>query len=703
MSSNFSDINTAGVFTRRLWKNRIVQSSIGYKAAMLKPAARHAKNIDLVIGWGRKKQSLKAREYARKHGVPYLALEDGFIHSMSQGRLGATSWSLVKDELGIYYDATSVSGLEQIIASRDLTDVERQRAKQCILQITSRSITKYNNAKRQVPDYIKNLIRPILVVDQVKGDMSIPYSLASECSFNEMLDAAKYEHPDSDIIIKIHPDVVLGRRKGCIRLPKDLPANVYIVSDNVNSIELLRHMEKVYTVSSQMGFEALMMKTPVVCFGVPFYAGWGLTDDRLDASLEVYKRRAKQVDLYTVFFSAYIDYSCYFHPETYSPCELEEILNFVELQYVTQESGVGVVFCIGFSPWKKRFIKYYLKTPDNDVIFVNSAEEAKQKGVNASCKVCIWSSRFESEAELLNRSFGVPILRIEDGFIRSVSLGSNYAPPCSLVIDKSGLYFDPSKPSDLEIILSNTCFSEEQLATAEKIRIQIIEKSISKYNVGVRGVPDLFSRGEGRRKILVPGQVSDDASILKGCKGIRDNASLLKLVKSKNPEAFIIYKPHPDVLSGNRNGFVDERIVSACADQVVEEVSMPDCLAQVDEVHTMTSLVGFEALMRGLPVYCYGMPFYAGWGLTQDQYECSRRQRDLLLDELVAGTLLVYPKYMNWETKAFSDVSFIVNQLYQRLQSQGGSGRKTTDAQTKISYFTKKYNLLKVLVGSMSD
>lgn len=32
----------------------------------------------------------------------------------------------------------------------------------------------------------------------------------------------------------------------------------------------------------------------------------------------------------------------------------------------------------------------------------------------------------------------------------------------------------------------------------------------------------------------------------------------------------------------------------------------------------MTSTLGFEALLRGKPVTCLGMPFYAGWGLTRD-------------------------------------------------------------------------------------
>ena len=61
----------------------------------------------------------------------------------------------------------------------------------------------------------------------------------------------------------------------------------------------------------------------------------------------------------------------------------------------------------------------------------------------------------------------------------------------------------------------------------------------------------------------------------------------------------------------------------------------------------MTSLSGFEALMHGKNVFCYGMPFYAGWGLTQDEHTLSRRHRQLSLDDLVLQTLIAYPTYIH--------------------------------------------------------
>ena len=61
----------------------------------------------------------------------------------------------------------------------------------------------------------------------------------------------------------------------------------------------------------------------------------------------------------------------------------------------------------------------------------------------------------------------------------------------------------------------------------------------------------------------------------------------------------------------------------------------------------MTSLAGFEALLRGKPVWTYGRPFYAGWGLTHDALDFPRRDRRLDLDQLIAGALIAYPIYVH--------------------------------------------------------
>ncbi|ELY2902699.1 cobalt ABC transporter permease [Cronobacter sakazakii] len=151
----------------------------------------------------------------------------------------------------------------------------------------------------------------------------------------------------------------------------------------------------------------------------------------------------------------------------------------------------------------------------------------------------------------------------------------------------------------------------------------------------------------GRRILLVPGQVSDDASLVGGTQGIRTIAALLRMVRARNPQAYIVFKPHPDVACGNRQGEPSARDVLRWADCLATQADIVDVLEQVDEVHTLTSLAGFEALLRGKAVFCYGMPFYAGWGLTHDEYPCPRRTRRLTLNALIHTTLIDYPFYLH--------------------------------------------------------
>ena len=209
----------------------------------------------------------------------------------------------------------------------------------------------------------------------------------------------------------------------------------------------------------------------------------------------------------------------------------------------------------------------------------------------------------------------------------------------------------------MEHILQHTDFSFAEIERAGRLAAQIRAQGISKYNVG-RGVfsEDTLrcveqARASGKKIILVPGQVANDASLIKGCADICDDGELLVAVRKAAPDDFILYKPHPDVVSGNEQGYnwKNDKI----ADRIVVDSDINICLAQADAVHTMTSLTGFEALLRGLTVVTYGGPFYAGWGLTQDRLQFSRRSRRLTLEALVAGALIRYPRYYHYEGNRF--------------------------------------------------
>jgi capsular polysaccharide export protein len=177
----------------------------------------------------------------------------------------------------------------------------------------------------------------------------------------------------------------------------------------------------------------------------------------------------------------------------------------------------------------------------------------------------------------------------------------------------------------------------------------LVDRRITKYNLAENAVT--LDVPEGRRRILVPGQFEDDKSVLLGGAGITTNEELLRRVRAANPEAFIVYKPHPDVESGHRKGIIANELMTRLADAVVRRTAILSLIEWADEVHTLTSQTGFEALLRDRKVVTYGQPYYAGWGLTVDANPVARRQRRLSLAELIAGTLILYPRYVDPVTR----------------------------------------------------
>ncbi|QAU36148.1 beta-3-deoxy-D-manno-oct-2-ulosonic acid transferase [Janthinobacterium sp. 17J80-10] len=296
------------------------------------------------------------------------------------------------------------------------------------------------------------------------------------------------------------------------------------------------------------------------------------------------------------------------------------------------------LFAYGFSIRKRSLLRRF--TGVTDIRFIYNPKQ-----ISPGNTLLLWGSR----PRPIGLSEGVNIVRLEDGFLRSVGLGADLIAPLSWVIDSRGIYYDPAQPSDLEHLLQSIDFENELLQRAAVLRQRIVASGLTKYNVGHGG----WRRPAAHRVVLVPGQVETDASIRCGAPAICTNLGLLQAVRTANPDAYIVYKPHPDVLAGLRASGQQEDEAHKWCDEVVTGASMDEMFAGVDEVHVMTSLTGFEALMRGKKVACYGQPFYAGWGLTLDMVPVARRMRRLSLDALVAGALILYPVYVSRSTGQF--------------------------------------------------
>lgn len=312
----------------------------------------------------------------------------------------------------------------------------------------------------------------------------------------------------------------------------------------------------------------------------------------------------------------------------------------------TFEANRGIVAACGFSWWKRQEIEQFLRTPEHPLRFFRSERRALDYAARHQGAVAIWPSRVSDGMAAAAAAKKVPLVRVEDGFVRSVGLGSNLVPPSSVAVDRRGIHYDPAQPSDLETILAEADFPPPLLARAVRLRETIVAAGISKY--GSDSSHAFPPRQAGRRLVLVPGQVEDDMSVRLGGGGLSSNLELLRRARVLEPDAEIWFRPHPDVVAGHRKGAVRDADALYHADRIVQGGGMAPLLDLVDAVHVLTSLTGFEALLRGREVTCHGMPFYAGWGLTQDCATMpNRRGRQLTIDELIAAVLIVYPRYLD--------------------------------------------------------
>lgn len=640
-----------------------------------------------VLAWGRKPSARRSEKWARRLGLPLIRLEDGFLRSFGTGdRFPPLALSL--DEVGIYYDSTRPSALEVLLESdSDLLQPSPEAVSRAREALSIARLSKYNHAPPLRPECLRSAdTRRVLVIDQTAGDLSVSLGSASAESFKAMLAAARAENPDATIYVKTHPEVSAGRKGGyLVDVQED--EHTVVLREAIDPVSLIEHMDHVYVVTSTMGFEALLAGKPVTCFGMPWYASWGATDDRVSCP-----RRTRKRSVDELFAAAYLQYSRYLDPVTYQRGTIFDVMDWLTRQKAMAARFSGRMICVGFRRWKAANIEPMLSLFPGRVKFVkDAAAAAALSPAGADCLIHWGREAPEGLPELAQRC-GVRMLRMEDGFVRSVGLGSDLIRPLSLVLDERGIYFDPGQESELEHLLNTRAFDDGDRARARAVRAFIVEHGITKYNIEPRAGAD-WAPG-GRTVVLVPGQVEDDASIRFGCEGVRTNLDLLRAARAAHPDAFIVYKPHPDVMSGNRKGSVALQAAAEVADHIETRLSVVSCIDACEVVHTMTSLTGFDALLRGKRVVVYGRPFYAGWGLTEDVLPVPRRQRRLKLDELVAGALLHYPIYWDWDLKGYTTCEAVLHRIVETRDALEASGGL---AKLRVGYVRRQLRKARVL------
>ena len=615
----------AGFLTQRRVR-RILQLA-GYDLRLGKPGPD-----DDVLVWGHSPYAGRGTRVAGATGAHLVRIEDAFLRSLHPGRSGDPPMGLIIDRRGIYFDASGPSDLEVLLSTHPLDDTALlDRARGAMARIAAAHLTKY---AANDPDLEPPPPGYVLLIDQTRGDAAIRMGAASAHSFAEMLAHAMEDHPGAPIVIKTHPETRAGHRAGHFD-PAALPQGVTIDDRPIPPQRLFEGARAVYCVTSLLGFEAILAGHRPVLFGVPFYAGWGLSDDRRPTPA----RRQRKLTRAQLAAAALILYPTWYDPYRDRLGRIEDVLGALEAEVrAWREDRAGYV-AVGMRAWKRRHLTQFF----GPMRFTDDTTTAAADGR----AVMVWAGRETPALVAACADAKRPLHRLEDGFLRSRGLGAELVPPLSLVVDDLGIYYDPSRESRLDrLIAAATKMAPKQLLRAEEVVARLVALGVTKYNPG-GAAPDVPLAGE-RPLILVPGQVEDDASIILGAGEVRTNAGLLTRARALYPEALILYKPHPDVVAGLRQGAVADDVLAQCADAVLAQGDPAILLAQVDGVVTMTSGLGFEALLRGVPVTCLGAPFYAGWGLTRDlgPVPAHRKARPSLA-ALAHAALITYPRYFD--------------------------------------------------------
>ncbi|WP_082135300.1 capsular polysaccharide biosynthesis protein [Puniceibacterium sp. IMCC21224] len=596
---------------------RRILALAGYRVALGLP-----RDDDMIGVWGESPTAHRGEAIAARHKTPLLRIEDAFLRSLHPGRAGEPPVGLMLDRRGVHFDGRTPSDLEHLLATHPLDDSALlDRARAAIAWMQAAHLTKYAAVDPTLP-----VPEPgyVLVIDQTRGDASVTASNADRARFIEMLVYAQEEHPGARVVIKTHPETRDGHRAGHFT-DADTNTRVTLLDTPVSPWTLLEGAVGVYTVSSQLGFEAILAGHRPRVFGQPFYAGWGWTDDDRPVP-----RRERKLTRAQLFAGAMILYPIWYDPHFDRRCEIEDVLAHLDARArAWREDHLGWV-ARDIRLWKRRPFQQFFGR-DTRMIFENDAAAARVKAYQTGRGLMVWAGKATPTED---------VTRIEDGFLRSRGLGAELVPPLSLVSDDLGIYYDPTRPSRIEALISASVkLRPDQLARALALIRLLVRGGVSKYNLG-GDVPPL----PAGHRILVPGQVEDDASILRGSPDLRCNTDLLRRTREANPTAKILFKPHPDVVAGLRPGTV--ALPELWADIVIDDADMGALLNVVDEVWTMTSLTGFEALLRGCRVVTLGAPFYAGWGLSRDLGPVpARRAARPALEGLVHAALIDYPRY----------------------------------------------------------
>jgi capsular polysaccharide export protein len=163
----------------------------------------------------------------------------------------------------------------------------------------------------------------------------------------------------------------------------------------------------VYVGTSQAGLEALIQGIPVTCFGLPFYAGWGLTDDRL-----AIPRRQARPTLEQLVAAAYIRYCRYVDPLTDQRCDVMTVARQLARQKQQDSLFAGSVTVIGVPRRERSAMRRLLNSRWGRLKFARDNAELIPAVARKTGKLLVWHAREPGDLQARAEAHGVALWRI---------------------------------------------------------------------------------------------------------------------------------------------------------------------------------------------------------------------------------------------------------------------------------------------------
>ena len=607
---------------------------------------RHADHVAVRNPGGR------AAALASRRGAAPVRVADAALRSLRPEWAGDAPLGLLIDPPCMAREPAQPTRLEHLLATDPLDDTALlDRARAAATRMQAAHLAKYSAhdpaAEPPVPGYV-------LVVDQPRGTGG---EAKTDATFAEMLALARIENPGARILIRAHPETRAGRRPGQLGSQAGHGAEWHD-ADDASPWRLMEGAIAVYTVSSQMGFEAILAGHRPRVFGRPWYGGWGLTADESPDP-----RRARRLTRAQLSAAALILAPTWYDPCRDRLCPVEDVLDHLEAAArAWREDRRGHVV-LGAGPRRRAVARIF--GTQGGVRFETRPDRAAHLAAARGCGVLVAADAAPEALETATARARVPLVRVAEGILGAADAPAGPGSALSLVADDLGIHHDPGQESRLErLIAERPAPAPHERARARRLIARLTAPPLAPDDRGGLG----RSLPEGPR-VLVVGEPEDAPSLRQGGGAVRTNGALLAAARDARPDAAIVFHPHPDVVAGRRPGAVAASVLASHADAVVTQADLSYLLAAVDEVWTMTSPAGFEALLRGLAVTCLGAPFYAGWGLTTDRGPVpARREARPDLDALVHAALIAYPRYRDPVTGLPCPVEVAAERL---LQNEG--------------------------------